>query len=304
LLPARLNVKVNPAYCALRGGGMIMLSIYGSAGFLTAQRTFTANLWDLNSSLQKLATGNRINRGSDDPAGLIAGTQLGAVLRGLEAEVRSMQRADTVANVAEGGLSSTADQLSDANALAVSAANTAGMSEEERQALQMEMDAILSTIDRTASNTSFNGDPLLDGTATITAGGTTLELDSASTGDLGAVEIDGETYTLADVGSGGSLNLVDGDVEKAQLVIKAAISDVATARGELGSFQRHSLNSGIENAQTSFINTASAYSQIMDTDYAAETMKMNRAMVLQQASLGVLSMYASMQSSILSLLGN
>jgi flagellin len=281
-----------------------MLSIDGSAGFLGAQRTLTATLWDLNGSLQRLATGRRINRGADDPAGLIAGTNLGAVLRGLEAEVRSMQRADTVANVAEGALSSTADQLADANALAVSAANTAGMSDEERQALQMEMDAILSTVDRTAATTSFNGDPLLDGTATITAGGTTLDLDSASTGDLGAVEIDGETYTLADVGSGGPLNLADGDVEKAQLVIKAAISDVATARGEVGSFQRHALGSGIESAQTSFINTASAYAQVMDTNYAAETMRMNRAMVLQQASLGVLSMYASMQSSILQLLDN
>jgi flagellin len=207
-----------------------------------------------------------------------------------------------VANVAEGALSSTSDQLSDANALAVSAANTAGMSDEERGALQMQMDSILATVDRTATNTTFNGDPLLDGTATISAGGSSVDLDSASTGDLGEVEIEGKTYTLADVGSGGALNLVDGDVEKAQLVIRAAISDVATARGELGSFQRHSLGAGIENAQTNIINTAAARSQIMDTDYAAETMKMNRAMVLQQASLGALQMFASMQNSILALL--
>jgi flagellin len=283
---------------------MPMLNLYGTAGYLTAQRTYTANLWNLNGSLERLATGNRINRASDDPAGLIAGTQLGSVLRGLEAEVRSMQRADHVANVAEGALSATADQLSDANALAVSAANTAGMSAEEREALQMQMDSILAAVDRTAATTTFNGDPLLDGTATITAGGTSLHLGSASTGDLGEVEIDGETYTLADLGSGGPLNLVDGDVEKAQYVIRAAISDVATARGELGSFQRHTLGAGIETAQTNFINTASARSQIMDTDYAAETMKANRAMVLQQASLVTLSMFASMQSSILKLLEN
>jgi len=278
-----------------------MLNIFGASSFLTAQRMFTTNTLALNTALERLATGSRINRGSDDPAGLIAGTKLGAVLKGLEAEVRSMQRADHVANVAEGALSSTSDQLSDANALAVSAANTAGMSDEERGALQMQMDSILATVNRTATNTTFNGDPLLDGTATISAGGSSVDLDSASSGDLGEVEIDGETYTLADVGSGGALNLVDGDVEKAQLVIRAAISDVATARGELGSFQRHSLGAGIENAQTNIINTAAARSQIMDTDYAAETMKMNRAMVLQQASLGALQMFASMQNSILAL---
>jgi flagellin len=279
----------------------MMLNIFGASSFLTAQRMFTTNTLALNAALERLATGNRINRGSDDPAGLIAGTKLGAVLKGLEAEVRSMQRADHVANVAEGALSSTSDQLSDANALAVSAANTAGMSDEERGALQMQMDSILATVNRTATNTTFNGDPLLDGTATISAGGSSVDLDSASTGDLGEVEIDGKTYTLADVGSGGALNLVDGDVEKAQLVIRAAISDVATARGELGSFQRHSLGAGIENARTNIINTAAARSQIMDTDYAAETMKMNRAMVLRQASLGALQMFASMQNSILAL---
>ncbi|MHC4305037.1 MAG: flagellin [Planctomycetota bacterium] len=279
----------------------MMFNIFGASSYLTAQRVFTTNTWALNTSMERLATGRRINRGSDDPAGLIASTKLGAVLKGLEAEVRSMQRADHVANVAEGALSSTADQLSDANALAVSAANTAGMSDEERQALQMQMDSILATVDRTATNTTFNGDPLLNGTATISAGGSSLDLDSASTGNLGEVEIDGETYTLADVGSGGALNLVDGDAEKAQFVIRAAISDVATARGELGSFQRHSLGAGIENAQTNIINTAAAQSQIMDTDYAEETMKMNRAMVLQQASLGALQMFASMQNSILAL---
>jgi flagellin len=299
---AALNVILNPVFCAPAARGGMMFSFNGASGFLTAQRVFATNAWALNTSMARLATGQQINRGADNPAGLIAGSLLGSALKTLEAEVRSMQRADSVTNVAEGALSSTADQLSDANALAVSAANTAGMSNEEREALQMEMDSILATIDRTAANTTFNGDPLLDGTATISAGGSSLDIDSASSADLGAVEIDGETYTLADVGSGGDLNLVDGDVEKAQLVIRAAISDVATARGQIGSFQKHSLGAGIETAQTNFINTAAARSQIMDTDYAAETMRMNRALVLQQASLGALQMFASVQSSILALL--
>jgi flagellin-like hook-associated protein FlgL len=280
----------------------MMFNINGSSTSLTAQRIFSTNTKALNTSLERLATGRRINRGADDPAGLIASEMLGAVLKGLEAEVRSMQRADNVLNVAEGALGSTSDLLVEANGLAVTAANSAGMSPEERQAIQMQIDSILETVDRTASTTTFNGQPLLDGTATVSAGGASVDIDSASTGNLGEVEIDGETYTLADVGSGGALNLIDGNVEGAQMSIQAAIGQVATARGALGSFQRHGLEAGIANAQTAFINTAAARSQVLDTNYAQETLSLSRSIVFQQASLGAIQMFASMQSSILALL--
>jgi flagellin len=296
------NVILYPAFCAPDARGRVMFSINGATGFLTAQRMHATNARTVNASLEKLATGKRINRAADDPAGLIISENLGAALKALEAETRSMQRADHVANVAEGALGSTADLLVEANGLAVAAANSAGMSGEEKAAIQMQLDSILATVDRVAGTTTFNGDPLLDGTATISAGGASVDIDSASTGNLGEVDIDGETYTLADVGSGGALNLVDGNVEGAQQAIRAALSQVATARGQIGSFQKHSLGAGIANAQTTFINTAAARSLILDTDYAVETVNLNRAMVLQQASLGALKMYASAQSDVLALL--
>ena len=110
-----------------------MFGINGSTTSLTALRTLSNNTRALNTSLERLATGRQINRGADNPAGLIASENLGAVLKGLEAEVRSMQRADNVANVAEGALASTSDLLIEAKGLAVTAANSAGMSIEELQ---------------------------------------------------------------------------------------------------------------------------------------------------------------------------
>ena len=79
-----------------------MLSINTSTSLMTAQRMFDINSRSIFKSLERLATGQRINRASDDPAGLISSENLRATLAVLESEVRSMQRADNVANVAEG----------------------------------------------------------------------------------------------------------------------------------------------------------------------------------------------------------
>ena len=280
-----------------------MIGISATPGTLTALRAHSANLRALTGSLERLATGQRINRGSDDPAGLITSENLRAVLSALEAESRSMQRADHVAAVAEGGLAGVSDLLVEANGLVVANANSAGLSEQERQANQMQLDSILASIDSIAGSNTFNGQALLNGTATVSAGGVSVDIDSASTGNLGEVEIDGETYTLASLGAGGSLNIVDGDLESAQQVIQAAISDVSTMRGRLGAFQRNTVGAGLNSVQISIENIAAANSQIRDTDYAKETVTLRRAELLTQASLLALTLQNSAQARILALLG-
>ena len=280
-----------------------MLSINTSTSLMTAQRMFDINSRSIFRSLERLATGQRINRGSDDPAGLIASENLRATLAALESEVRSLQRADNVANVAEGALGSTSDQLIQASGLAVTAANSAGMSDEERAAIQMEMDSILSSIDMTAGNTSFGGQQLLDGNASISAGTASVDLPNANSSSLGETEVDGTTYTLADLRAGGSLNLVDGDIEIAQQVIRNALTETSSARGQIGSFQRHTIGARINNSQTTMENIAAANSVIRDTDYAAEIVALNRGMILQSASMKAMSMILPAQASVLQLLG-
>ncbi len=257
----------------------------------------------LFSSLERLSTGQRINRGSDDPAGLIASENLRAMLAGLEAEARALGRSDHVAAVAEGGLVGTSDMLIEANGLAITAANTAGLSEGEKQAIQGQLDLMLAAIDSTASNTSFNGDPLLDGTATITTGNASLSLPDAATSSLGETVVDGVTYTLADLKSGGSLNFVDGDIAIAQQVIQNSLTEVSTARAAIGSFQKYSIGSRISTVETSIESLSAANSLIRDTNFAFETALLNRSMVLQQSSMLAFGMILGNQSSILQLLG-
>ena len=269
---------------------------------LTAQRTYAANAKSLAGILEKLATGQRINRGKDDPAGLITSENFRAVLAALDAETRVMQRVDSVANVAEGALSEISGLLVEATGLAVASANTAGVSDAERAAYQMELDSIVYSINRIANSTSFNGDRLLDGTATLSAGGGSITISNAAASALGEIDIDGTTHTLIDVASGGSLNIANGDLEGALQTIRAAMNQVATQRGTIGAFQKNTIASQISTNQVAFENIAAANSVIRDTDYAKQTAALSRAQVLNQSSIGVMSMINFIRQQVMNAL--
>ena len=279
-----------------------MAGIGLTAVSLTAQRTYAANAKSLGGILEKLATGQRINRGKDDPAGLITSENFRAVLAALDAETRVMQRVDSVANVAESALSEISGLLVEATGLAVASANTAGVSDAERAANQMELDSIVFSINRIANSTSFNGDRLLDGTATLNAGGASITISSAAASALGEIDIDGTTRTLIDVASGGSLNIANGDLEGTLQTIRAAMNQVATQRGTIGAFQKNTIASQISTNQVAFENIAAANSLIRDTDYAKETAALSRAQVLNQSSIGVMSMINFIRQQVMNAL--
>ncbi len=279
-----------------------MAGIGLTAVSLTAQRTYAANAKSLAGTLEKLATGQRINRGKDDPAGLITSENFRAVLAALDAETRSLQRVDSVANVAEAALSEISGLLVEATGLAVSSANTAGVSDAERAANQMELDSIVFAINRIANSTSFNGDRLLDGTATLNAGDGSISISSAAASALGEIDIDGTTHTLIDVASGGSLNIANGDLEGTLQTIRAAMNQVATQRGTIGAFQKNTVTSQISTNQVAFENVAAANSLIRDTDYAKETAALSRAQVLDQSSIGVMSMINFIRQEVMNAL--
>ena len=279
-----------------------MAGIGLAAVSLTAQRTYAANAKSLAGTLEKLSTGQRINRGKDDPAGLITSENFRAVLAALDAETRSLQRVDSVANVAESALSEISGLLVEATGLAVASANTAGFSDAERAANQMELDSIVFAINRIANSTSFNGDRLLDGTATLSAGGASITISSAAASALGEIDIDGTTHTLIDVASGGSLNIANGDLEGTLQTIRAAMNQVATQRGTIGAFQKNTVASQISTNQVAFENVAAANSLIRDTDYAKETAALSRAQVLNQSSIGVMSMINFIRQQVMNAL--
>ncbi len=130
---------------------------------LIAQRVLNQNNIGLNQSLERLSTGLRINRGKDDPAGLIASENLRSEKSALNAAIGNAERADQVANIAEGGLQEISNLMTELQGLITATANTAGLSKSEKEANQLQIDSILQTIDRIADATSFQGNKLLNG---------------------------------------------------------------------------------------------------------------------------------------------
>ncbi len=138
---------------------------------LIGQRVLGQNNSTLNTSLERLSTGLRINRGKDDPAGLIASENLRSEKAAISAAIGNAERADQVVNIAEGGLQEINSLLIEVQSLVGQSANEAGLSEDEKKANQLQIDSILQTIDRIASTTSFQGTKLLNGTYDFTTSG-------------------------------------------------------------------------------------------------------------------------------------
>ncbi len=127
-----------------------MTSINTNVPSMIAQRVLGLQNKSLVISLERLSTGLRINHGKDDPAGLIASENLRAEKRAIGSAISNAQRAEQVINVAEGGLQEIANLLVELQSLVAASANEAGLSSEEKDANQLQIDSILQTIDRLA----------------------------------------------------------------------------------------------------------------------------------------------------------
>ncbi|MBK7404617.1 MAG: flagellin [Phycisphaerales bacterium] len=130
---------------------------------MVAQRVLGQNNYALNRSLERLSTGLRINRGKDDPAGLIASENLRAEIKSTNAAISNATRADQVVNTAEGGLQEVSSLLTELQGLVTTSASSGGISQAEKEANQLQIDSILQTIDRISGSTSFQGMKLLNG---------------------------------------------------------------------------------------------------------------------------------------------
>lgn len=263
-----------------------------------ASRRYHTAVTQLHSVSEKLATGQRINRGSDDPAGLVSSQHLRAMLATLEAQTYSNQRSQHVIATADGALAGMSDLLADTKALNVQLANSAAMGDSQVDAIRTQINANLAAIDRIAGSSQFSGNKLFDGSVTLESGADRVTIDAVGAGRLGETEIDGQTYRLADVAMGGSL---DGNVNASGQVIERALDDLTTLRGKLGGFQRSTLESQARATLVQIEQTASAGSRITDTDYAEATAQLARSDVLAASTQAALIVAGQSQGRVLEL---
>lgn len=184
-----------------------MSRINTNVSSLLAQRVLGYQNKGLVGSLERLSTGLRINRGADDPAGLIASENLRSEKAAISSAISNAQRAEQVVNVAEGGLQEISNLLLSLQGLIGATANDAGVSAEEKDANQLQIDSILQTIDRLANATSFQGIKLLNGsfdytTSNVASSVNEVKINSAriSNADGAYVNVTVDVLTSAQTG--------------------------------------------------------------------------------------------------------
>jgi flagellin len=168
---------------------------------LISQRVLTRNNDVLNQSLERLSTGLKINKGADNPAGLIASENLRAEKAGIGQAIDNAERASNIIGTAEGGLSEISNLLTELQSLVGEAANTGGLSQEEIDANQLQVDSILSTVNRIAGTTSFQGKKLLNGSLDYTTSGVAstavndLRINAAKLGTADSLDVTVQVVT-------------------------------------------------------------------------------------------------------------
>ena len=158
---------------------------------------------DLNIRLQRLATGLRINRGADDPAGLIVSERLRSEIRGIDQGIKNSERASNVIATTEGSLTEVSELLNSIKALVIEAANTGAFSEVEIEANQLQIDSAIESITRISNTASFGGLKLLNGSLSYATSGidtskiVKTELFGVNFGDRASVDVDVEVLASA-----------------------------------------------------------------------------------------------------------
>lgn len=251
-----------------------------------AIRFLQRNQASLAQSLQRLATGKKVNAGKDDPAALISSERLAAEIAALEAESRTNERANANATVTDGHLSQISTLLQDLNGLVVAGANTAGLTDAEQQAYQLQVDSTIASIQR------FAGD------AIGSLGGFTLPEDgNEEVADRLRTAVSG----LSTLVSGGSASLSSGQFEVAQKAVAAALDGVVTARGTIGSFQKTVLDPRQNSLKVARENLIESKSRLIDTDFAEETSNLARAKTLTEANVKTLKIAQRTAGNLLDL---
>lgn len=223
---------------------------------------------NLLASLEKLASGKRLNQGADDAAGLTIADSLGSQARGYGLSMRNANDAISIAQIADGALGQASELVSSIRVQALQAAN-GSQSVESRQALQADIQKSLSQLESLAQTTTYNGQQLLAGGFTdknFQVGPTASESTTFSLGSIQPQKLgDQELGSLAEVNV-----LTDQGAQDALGVADAAMSQINLMRSAVGSRQNQ-LSATISTLATSRINTLAAESTIRDLDLAEES---------------------------------
>ncbi|MBQ4862009.1 flagellin [Pseudoalteromonas sp. MMG013] len=308
---------------------------------LNAQRQLSNSADSLDTSFKRLSSGMRINSARDDAAGMQVSNRLTGQINGLNQGIRNANDGISLAQTAEGALDETTQMFQRIRTLAQQASNGSN-TDEDRLAIQEEIQSLSSEVNRVAQDTTFGGQNLLDGTydANFQVGADAVQTiafsmknvdgtanDIAANGGftlsgiagiaqgiggkslqtladgVSAVSGVANSYTFSGTFQAGSISVSSQANAQAVLAgMDAMIAVVDKKRAELGAIQNR-FQSTIRNQANVSENLTAARSRISDTDFAQETANLTKMQILQQASSSILSQANQRPQVALSLLG-
>ena len=255
---------------------------------LNAQKNLNTSQGALATSLERLSSGLRINSAKDDAAGLAISERMTTQVRGLNQAIRNANDGISLAQTAEGAMQEVTNNLQRIRELAVQSANATN-TVADRTALNAEVQALITEIDRVAADTTFNGVNLLNAAGTF----------DFQIGANAGQRISVTTVDVSGIIAGDVLDVANSDTM--MTAVDTALATVNGARADLGAVQNR-FESVVANVQTNVENLSAARSRIRDADFAAETAELTRAQILQQAGISVLSQANASPQSVLALL--
>jgi flagellin len=273
------------------------MRIYNNVNAINTQNQLDNNGRMMSKSLEKLSTGLRINRASDDAAGMSVSEGLRSQIRGSQMAQRNADDATAMLQIAESGAQEVVNSLQRMRELALQAANGT-YSNTDRQYIQQEFQQLTSEVNRIGNSTSYNGVQLLNGTSTFI-----FQVSASASGTTSSSTISFATSDLATFGNSSVVGDVSSQANAMAAVasIDQALNSVLSLRSNIGGVMNR-LDKTISNLGNMVSNLSDAESRIRDVDFATESTKFSRNQILSQSATSMLSQANQLPSGVLGLL--
>jgi len=274
-----------------------------------AQNALVRNERNMNTAMERLSTGQRINGAKDDAAGLAISSRMTSQIRGLEVGIRNANDAMSMISTADGALVEVTNMLQRMRELALQSANGTTTSS-DRDYLNSEYQNLITEIDRIAQNTQWNGGSILNHTTTASStfkyqvganGGQTIAVDFGDFNNTGASGVMQSVNSAHGSIAAGTTASAMTTGSAAVTAIDSAISSVNSQRATFGAAVNQ-LTYAVDNLASVKVNAEASRSRILDTDYATETSELARTQIIQQAGTAMLAQANQLPQTVLSLL--
>jgi len=290
-----------------------MISINTNNGGLFAAKAASQSQATIDSTMQRLSTGSRINNAKDDAAGQAIATRLTAEIQGLEIASRNVADGQSLVDTAEGALQETHTLLLRMREIGVQAANGT-LSTSDNEALDAEFQQLVKEIDRIAQNTTWAGAALLNGDGGTVDTSETFSFQAGvgnnSGADVFSVTVKNADATTLDIYAEQTVGQVTSNsvgllsqssAQTAIGLVDTAIATVSSERANLGAVSNR-MASTMANLDQIRVNLTASKGRIADADFAAETANLAKGQILQQAATAMLAQANASKQQVLTLI--